>query len=155
MAFIVSEEEKPSLEELALEHFGVKGMKWGVVKAKLADSKAPTGKVIRKARRSVNKQERKLFGQHVRQLGTFNKEKRAARKTKMAGMKLALLNDPDRATAARITRGEKALILVLGTPLSVAGAATTAGILGASTAQRKIIEKRQREGFYNKRAAKK
>ena len=151
---IVGQEEKPSLEELALEHFGVKGMRWGVVKSKLADAKAPRGKVIRKARRSVNKQERKILRKDIGRIFTVNKAKRAQKNSDLAKMKLNLLNDPDRATAARITRGEK-IALTLFTAPTVAGVAGTAAILGASTAKRKIIEKRQREGFYNKRAAKK
>jgi len=151
---IIAGQEKPSLEELHLEHFGVKGMKWGVVKSKLASAKAPRGKVIRKARRSVNKQERKILRKDIGRIFTVNKAKRAEKKTELAKMKLDLLNDPDRATAARITRGEK-VALALFTAPTVVGVAGTAAVLGAATAKRKVIEKRQREGFYTKRAAKK
>ena len=145
MAFIVSEQEKPSLEELALQHFGVKGMKWGVVKAKTGIGSAPSGKTIRKARKSVNRQERKLMGQQIRQLGTFNKQKRAERKKNIATMKTNLLHDPDRATAARITRGEKAALLLLGVANPVTGTLSVATTLGAATIKRKRIESWQRK----------
>ena len=136
--------EKPSLEELALEHFGVKGMRWGV-------KKAPSGKTIRRARRSVNKQERAILRKDIGRLVTVNKAKRAEKKAQLAKMKLDFLNNPDRATAARITRGEK-VALALFTAPTVVGVAATATVLGASTAKRKLIEKRQQSGFYNKQA---
>ena len=142
---IVGQEEKPSLEDLHLQHFGVKGMKWGVVKAKTGIGSAPSGKTIRKARKSVNRQDRKIMGQQIRQLGTFNKEKRAARKSNIAKMKMNLLHDPDRATAARLTRGEKAAIILLGLAEPIGGTLGTAATLGAATARRKSIERFQRK----------
>jgi hypothetical protein len=142
---MIAGQEKPSLEELSLEHFGVKGMRWGVVKAKTGIGSAPSGKTIRKARRSVNKQERKLMGQQIRQLGTFNKEKRATRKKNIATMKTNLLHDPDRATAARITRGEKAVLVLLNVGAPIAGTLGTAAVLGGATLQRKRIESWQKK----------
>lgn len=46
--------DKPSLEELELAHFGVKGMKWGVIREKLAESSA-----ARQQNRKLNKEFRK------------------------------------------------------------------------------------------------
>lgn len=145
MTMIVGQGDKPSLEELALEHFGVKGMKWGVVRAKTGIGSAPSGKTIRKARKSVNRQERKLMGQQIRQLGTFDKQKRADRKKNIASMKTNLLHDPDRATAARITRGEKAALVLLGLTNPLTGSISVATTLGAATVKRKRIESWQRK----------
>lgn len=142
---IIAGQEKPSLEELSLQHFGVKGMRWGVVKAKTGIGSAPSGRTIRKARKSVNKQERKIMGQQIRQLGTFDKAKRADRKKNIATMKVNLLHDPDRATAARITRGEKATLILLNAAAPIAGTISTAAVLGASTVSRKRIENWQKK----------
>jgi hypothetical protein len=46
--------DKPSLEELELAHFGVKGMKWGVIREKLAESSA-----ARQKNRALNKEFKK------------------------------------------------------------------------------------------------
>ena len=64
--------------------------------------------------------------------------------------KLIYLKDPDRATALRITRGEKVVLGILAgvtAPTVIVPAAIGVGV-GAQYLQRKHIEKKQARGGY-------
>ena len=149
--------EKPGSPEEILEHVGVKGMKWGVRKAvdksigtKTAGRKPssykkskpsfrkkfPTGRTraaeIVRARASVAKTEK-----------AYKSEKNFAKKNRLHA---AHLNNPDRATALRMTRGEKFIYSVFATVLSptVVVPAAVAGYTGTRYAMRKDIERKQR-----------
>jgi hypothetical protein len=129
----------------ALKHFGVKGMKWGV-------KKAPSGGAIRTARRNVMNEASAIRSEkkNIRKTTKRGSKERAAGEKRIDKMKVAFLNNPDRATAARMTRGEKAATLLLGltSPSNLAGAV---GAVASTTVHRKIIESRQRRGVYNKK----
>lgn len=126
--------EKPSLSELVISHYGVKGMKWGEHKAK------PTGHDIKEARRSVHNQ----FSEIRNQKRANKFDRKAGRDTskgeaKVAKMTSKLLKDPDRITASRLTRGEKAAAIILLTP---AGAA---GFIGGAALGRQLVKKEVRD----------
>jgi hypothetical protein len=98
-------DEKLSMEELAestgLKHFGVKGMKWGV-------RNAPTTGDIKSAREKVSGQRDAVKKQKQRVSNTEKgSAQRASAEKKLSAMKMKLLKNPDRATALRLTRGQK------------------------------------------------
>lgn len=104
--------EKPSLEEL--QHFGVKGMKWGVHKThgthefhRKFNTPEKRATEIKRARRSVAKSKAKA----EKAKGTPQAKK----------FKDLHLKNPDRATALRMTKGEKWVhgILYAAVPLPV------------------------------------
>lgn len=119
-----------------LEHYGVVGMKWGKHRAK-AD-----GYDIRAARSRVATQKTQL---HKAQRDAARVKDPAARemaKAKVGEMKTTFLKNPDRVVASRLTRGEKAVSLLLGF-----GAAP---IVVTSIASRRI-EQKQDKGAYDKK----
>lgn len=115
-------DEKMSLDD-ALEHHGIKGMRWGV-------RKRVTRGEIKTARKSVKKDARA----HLKEQAKFvvGKSSRA----KLHETRLTFLTNPNRPTAARLTRGETAVLALLAAP-AIAGA----------QAQSRLIESRQRDGY--------
>jgi hypothetical protein len=64
---------------------------------------------------------------------------------KLNQMNVAFLKNPNRAVAARLTRGEKAIAIILLTPAGAAAA------IGATSAISRRIEKRQDDKSYDKK----
>lgn len=125
----------PPLEEV-LEHFGVKGMQWGVRK------KHSTSPEIRSAR---NRQQARAGEIHkldkqARKAPTASARSAAAKKRDKAKRDFDL--NEDRVTAARITHGEKVALAVIGGPLGLVGI----GVLSAARlrTQNKVDEARAR-----------
>lgn len=135
-------QDKPSLED-ALQHFGVRGMKWGIRKG--------VGPEIRRARLNVANASSDIRAQKkiVRKTTDRGTAERAAGKKKVADMEMALLNNPDRATAMRMTRGEKATVLALNV-VNPIGFASAAAVIGARSVASRVIAKKQKSGAYNK-----
>jgi hypothetical protein len=131
----------------SLHHYGVKGMKWGV-------TRAPSGKQIRAARYRVDRKRQGLKDQlhNVSEAHKSGDKARLDRETAaFLSMNKSFLKNPDRATAMRITRGEKALLLIAGTVAAPGiGTAAAATKIGASSVARKVVEKRQRTGYYDR-----
>lgn len=132
------DDEKPPLDELV--HFGIKGMQWGV-RHKPAAGRGFTLKPgrstgeIRLARKSVRKDAKAVNKEVLKRLvGKSSKE--AVREKK-----LTFLTNPNRATAARMTRGETLAIALLATP------ATAALAVGGSQFQSRLITSRQKQGY--------
>lgn len=144
--------EKPGTPADILEHHGTKGMKWGVRKAAKAVAgshrtskefaqKFPTatsrGKEIRRARMAVNKN-----------VKAIDRAKTPAAHKKAADI---YLKNPDRATAKRLTQGEKVTVAVLAGVFGVTGLvpAAVGGALAGQRIHRSVIERRQARGAYN------
>jgi len=124
---VISTEKPGSPAELV--HFGVKGMQWGVHKtqgtrdfyAKNPTSKQRTEKIT-KARESTHKTKK-----------AYKSEKRGTEKR--ADLKKVHLSNPDRATALRLTRGEKVVFGLINTlpgvpPLTAAAQVYVVGSVG-------------------------
>lgn len=126
--------------EEVIQHFGVKGMHWGVRNKPTAGRGVTlkpgrsTGE-IRVARRNV----RKAGRASLKEKGKLVVGKSSMKK--MHQKKIDFLMHPDRETAARMTRGETALVALFSTP---AGAA---GVAGLSQFRSRIIKSRQTEGY--------
>lgn len=123
----------------ALEHFGVKGMKWGQRKAK------PTTSEIRDARALTAGRARELQ-RATDQLNLAVAKSPNSKETKKAAKELAqlqidYLKSPDRATALRMTKGEKIANTLFA--VAVPGVGTAAVGLGAAirVAQRRAVER--------------
>lgn len=122
--------EKPTLEEVFLKHYGVKGMKWGQRKA-----------TIKKARRDMGAHERKLASAEQTYL-----KARDSGNQKRADKALADLNDTfkkreaNRLTANTLTRGEQITVGVLNSLVftPVGGAAVVGAAAAVVSDKRKL-----------------
>ena len=150
--------DKPGSPEEILEHFGKKGMKWGVRNkpqrgigptrsSREFAAKFPTGKSrANEIRRARNAQAVRAAKYHATPKHSAQRD--AARR--------AVLNHPDRATAMRMTRGEKVVFALLGASAvasapatGITGPAFAVGLAGGSAASvgvRRNLEKRARGG---------
>lgn len=136
----MSETEQTPVD--VLEHYGVLGMKWGKTRAK-ADAHQ-----VRAARANIRTKTAQLDQQAVK-MRKGSESDRAAAAKKYGTMKTALLKNPDRVTAARLTRGEKYLAVALG--LTGLGTPFTVGAIGATSARSRRIERKQDLGKYDKK----
>jgi len=115
----------------ALEHYGVKGMKWGVTNAD-----RPSSNDIHDARARLAIKNR-----------DYQKERKAIKKDKVAlpsrrdrkeaigDLKIKTLSDPDRQTAFRLTTGEKAVYAML----AIAAPPTAIGVaVGRASVNRQL-----------------
>ena len=137
--------EKPGSPTEILEHHGTKGMKWGVRQSRQMSKEFgrqfPTGQSraqeIHRARLTVA--QNRLA---IDRAKTPEARKEAAK---------VYLKNPDRATAKRLTRGEKVTVGVLAGVFGVTGIvpAAVGGAIIGTHAHRRIIERKQRQGAYN------
>ena len=121
---IQNDADKPSPEELV--HYGVKGMKWG-------HRKRVTSADIRAARSRVRRQESALGRAEdaMTNPNTGKVNRTAAKNFKQ--LETQFHKTPDRATALRLTTGEKFILAALG-PVGVGAAA-------GQLASRKLTER--------------
>lgn len=129
--------EKPLLDELTIQHFGVKGMRWGV-RNSIGIRKHYSGGEIRTARRSAKRTEMAVSDARLAVRAGVAPE------SILAQAKLAHLNNPDRVTAARITKGEMAVTAILFTPV------TTAALVVGSQAKSRVAGSRQERDYYTR-----
>jgi hypothetical protein len=133
--------EKPGSPSEILEHVGVLGMKWGVhrtrgtheFKAKNPTSAQRTVAIkSARSRQAVRKQ-------------AFKAEKRGS--VKRTDLKKVYLNNPDRATALRLTRGQKVVrgFLYAAVPIPVIPAAVAISSIGR-VGKRRASESRRGKG---------
>lgn len=150
---MISTEKPGTPQDLALEHHGVLGQRWG-------HRKEGTAKI---GRRAANLNAKEAF---VRKNPTSSKQaaairiarastlhdrakyENAPRGQKRKDLKKVFLNNPDRATSLRITRGEKIVLGVLAIGVPGIGTAAVAGTVGTQVAVRRHIERKQARGGY-------
>lgn len=132
-----------------LEHYGVKGMRWGQRKTRNADIKAARRRLDRQSAKDWDK----LGKLEDKALNAKTEAARRAASDKLSreesAQRLAHLKNPDRATAMKMTTGEKVALVVIGGVLT--GGAPAAAYGAARLAARKVVEKKQREGAYDKK----
>ncbi|AWN05874.1 hypothetical protein SEA_CRICKO_8 [Streptomyces phage CricKo] len=128
-------DRSPSPGELA--HYGVKGMKWGV-------RKGQSGKQIRAARRRVASEHAKLEVQ-VDKVDDMKRgtAERARGEKQLEKATRDFLNNPDRVTAARTTKGEKIAAVLIAGPVGLTAVAAT-------SVTTRVIDYKQRSGAYNR-----
>jgi hypothetical protein len=132
-------EDKPSLEDLALMHYGVMGMKWGKTRAK-AD-----GLEIRSARARVDSMGTNyLRAKRAAKKAPKGSERQKKRLAEAEAFKKKWQKMPERGVAARMTRGEKVVSVILLGPLAAIPIAT-------SSAASRRIEKKQDDKAYDKK----
>ena len=123
----------------ALEHYGVKGMKWGRRKAKpttseIRDARALTAGRAREIQRGVDR-----LNLAVAKSPNSKETKKAAKD--LAQMQADYLKNPDRATAWRMTKGEKLANALLAVAAPGVGTVAVAGVVTARVVRRKAIER--------------
>jgi len=117
---ILLNQTNPPFEE-ALQHFGTKGMKWGVRRQRRKEQNAQ----IKTARRNIATKTVEVDAL-VREAGKTKNTKERAKLDILATKKAVdLFNSPDHITAARMTSGEKwanGILLTAAVGLAGAGA---------------------------------
>lgn len=123
-------QEKPSLVELGLQHFGVLGMKWGRSRAK------GTSAQVRQARRDLTVKRNAFRSQEDKKDSLpAGSAARAKAQAQLERMKKDFNSDPARVLASRTTRGEKVAALIIAGPFGLIP------IAAASAVSRRIERK--------------
>lgn len=137
------DDEKPSLDVLA--HMGVLGMKWG-------QRKSANGTDIRAAR---NRLSTRVAGYNVQRDKVLATEKGSAQRkkgeAKLKEMNTSFLKDPDRVIASRMTRGEKAVAILLSVGTAGIVSPAALGSIAVSSAVSRRIEQKQDTKAYDKK----
>lgn len=127
-----------------LAHYGVLGMKWGKTRARASSPD------ILAARRRTAAEQAKVRSADAKSARIADPQKRQEAKVEVGKMRAAMLNNPDRVIAARMTRGEKAATLALGFVIPGVGLVPAAAAIGGFSARSRRIERKQELGKYNK-----
>jgi len=132
-----------------IEHYGKQGMRWGHRNASSGEAKAakPSGKErdtqIRLARLNTKADRVNFKSQKALVKATAKgSAARAKGEKELAKTKATMLKNPDRVTAVKLTRGEKAVSII---GLNQGGL----GVLLASSIASRRIAKKQMQGSYD------
>lgn len=123
----------------ALEHFGVKGMKWGQRKAKPTTSKILDARALTVGRQRELRRATDQLNLAVAKSPNSKETKKAAKE--LAQLQADYLKNPDRATQWRMTKGEKLALAVLAVGVPGVGTGAAAGVVAARTVRRKAVER--------------
>jgi hypothetical protein len=133
--------EKPDTpEEVVLAHYGVKGMRWGERHAKPTSGQIRDARIRQAARfRSVQNAEDNLnltssSAPKAKQMAAVKKYQKAA---------FDFDTNEDRVTASRLTRGEKAVQIILGGPIALVTIPVSSAITKATA---KDVDKKRKAG---------
>jgi hypothetical protein len=118
-----------------LEHYGVVGMKWG-------QRKKGNAYDIHRARQSTKKKSSE-FADAKENSKRTHRGNRAAAKILAQEKKIEALKNPDRVLSSRLTRGEKAVAILLGGPIGL-------GIIAGTSIRSRRIEYKQETGAYDR-----
>jgi hypothetical protein len=139
---VISVDKPGSPEQLALEHYGKQGMKWGVRKSPSSTSSKSPGREIIKARLRNESNFSKIQEQHLKVRDTARgSSQRTAQEARLNAMQAAFLKSPDRATALRLTTGEKWVAAALAVALPGPGTVGVGVGVGTRVLIRKGVEK--------------
>ena len=145
-------ESKPGSPEEVLAHFGKKGMKWGVRRTPPSGSRSAVTSKFNKKNPSSGAKADAIRLARAKSNVNFQKAYKVKRGTKAErkAAKLTYLKSPDRATALRMTRGEKVVTGILAgvfAPTIIVPVAAGVGA-GGQYAFRRHVEKKQARGGY-------
>lgn len=130
-------DDKPSIDE-ALAHYGVMGMQWG--KSSRAQG---NGTDIRRARRAVGTAKDAYKDQaKVVSATAKGSAARAKGEKELAKTKAAMLKNPDRVMAARLSKGEKVATWLL------TGGTIGLGAIAVTSVRSRRIEYKQKSNKY-------
>jgi len=134
--------ENPKFEDL--EHFGVLGMKWGRTRAKgnSTDVRSARARLVAK-QHSIERQDDKVS------LAKKGSPQAKTEQAKLDKLTNDFDKDPARVLASRLTRGEKATVLVIGAMTGVGIPIAAAAVAGTSLNSRRI-EQQQAKGKFDK-----
>lgn len=122
-----------------LFHYGVKGMRWGKRKDK------PSSADIEVARANQSARVARVNEKFVKSVTARDKGERAAAKAEYQKLNQVFLDHPDRVTAMRMTRGEKAVLALIAVGIPGPGTVGAAAAAGGNVAGRKIVERAQKK----------
>lgn len=125
-------QEKPSLEDLV--HYGVLGMKWGKHRAKASAADIHAARQRQSERRQAHRTASREFQTAVKSK-TMDYAGDVAKLEKVQATSDAIFDNSDRAIALRLTRGEKALSVLLTGPVGLV-------VIGATSAASRRQEQR-------------
>lgn len=147
---MISTEKPGTPQDLALEHHGVLGMRWGHRKeggGRAANTRAKEA-FIRKNPSSRKQASAIRIARASTHLDITKYANAPRRSQKRKDLRKVTLRNPDRATALRLTRGEKVVAAIIAVGLPGVGTAAVGSTVGTQVAVRRHIERKQARGGY-------
>lgn len=135
----------PESPEEYLEHYGVKGMKWGVRKNKPSSDEIMSARLRQAGRVNAVQQSRDRYKAATSKGSTMSNAQKNKAIREHEALRLDMLTSPDRVTSLYMTNGEKAASAIIAVGIPGGGTAGVGIGLGVRKALRSATEKeRQR-----------